>query len=162
MKASEICTSNGKKTLNIDHIIEALKEIKFDNHIRKLQCELDFSALENEENNLIKKESVTNLEDSVGMKDLINKKRKNKKEKKNFEFTEDLLNEQMKLFEKSKMQNMQSHLTKTGINGNGSLNNLKNGEDYLLKENSKKLKLENMEKNLFAEERNNEEEQDFD
>ena len=46
----------------------------------------------------------------MGMKDIINKKRNSKKEKKTFEFTEDLLNEQMELFEKSKMENMQNYL----------------------------------------------------
>ena len=83
MKAIEVCTSNGKKTLNVDQIIEALKLINFDSHIKKLQAELDLTALQNEDlYSLSKKESIPIIDDSMGMKDLINKKRKNKKEKK--------------------------------------------------------------------------------
>ena len=37
---SQICTKNGKKTLNIEHILEALKAMNFDNHIKLLTKEL--------------------------------------------------------------------------------------------------------------------------
>jgi hypothetical protein len=167
LKATEVCTSNGKKTLNVDHIIEALKLINFDSHIKKLQAELDLTALQNEDSNsLSKKESIPIIDDSMGMKDLINKKRKNKKEKKTFEFTEDLLNEQMELFEKSKMENMQNYLYE-GISYNNiaatSGRVVSNGEAFLL-DNNKKMKLDIIEQDLFTkkERTNSQEEINFD
>jgi len=139
--------------LNVDHIIEALKLINFDSHIKKLQAELDLDALQNEDaNNLIKKDSNAIIEDSMGMKDLINKKRKSKKEKKTFEFTEDLLNEQMELFEKSKMENMQNYLYE-GVSVNNISNStgkIINSGEALLLDNNKKLKLDIIERDLFA------------
>lgn len=165
MEATKVCTSHGKKTLNIDHILEALKLINFNSHIKKLQGELDFNKLENEEINLRKKETNGgNLEESsaIGMKDLINKKRKNKKDKKTFEFSEDMINEQMQLFEKSKMENMPNILMRGTPSAN--LNNINSKENAVLKDGNKKLKLDNvMEKSLFANEKKTiEEEVDFD
>jgi len=139
----------------VDHIIEALKQINFDSHIKNLQAELDLTALQNEDattNNLSKKESTAVIEDSMGMKDLINKKRKSKKEKKTFEFTEDLLNEQMELFEKSKMENMQNYLYEgVSYNNIGATGGrvISNGEALLL-DNNKKMKLDIIEQDLFA------------
>ncbi len=88
----------------------------------------------------------------MGMKDLINKKRKSKKEKKTFEFTEDLLNEQMELFEKSKMENMQNYLYEgVSYNNIGATGGrvISNGETLLL-DNNKKMKLDIIEQDLFA------------
>ena len=118
--------------------------------------------MENEENNLNKKDSSAAIvDDSMGMKDLINKKRKNKKDKKTFEYSEDMLNEQMELFEKSKMENMQNFLLRGTTATN--VNNINYGRDSLLKEDNKKMKLDIMEKNLFANDRKgSEEELDFD
>jgi hypothetical protein len=117
-------------------------------------------------NNLTKKESGAIIDDSMGMKDLINKKRKSKKEKKTFEFTEDLLNEQMELFEKSKMENMQNYLYDgVSYNNIGSAGGrlVNNGEGLLL-DNNKKLKLDIIEQDLFAkkERTNSQEEINFD
>lgn len=144
--------------MNVDHIIEALKQINFDSHIKKLQAELDLNALQNEDsNNLLKKESSAIIDDSMGMKDLINKKRKSKKEKKTFEFTEDLLNEQMELFEKSKMENMQNYLYEgVSYNNIGATTGrvISNGEALHL-DNNKKLKLDIIEQDLFAKKEKN-------
>ena len=164
LKATEVCSSHGKKTLNTDHILEALKLINFNSHIKKLQGELDLNNMENEENTLTKKESNALVcEDSIGMKDLINKKRKNKKDKKTFEFSEDMLKEQDKLFEKSKIENMQNILMR-GTSTTGNRNNISTYEENaVLKEDNKKLKLDIMEKNLFANDKKTyEEEVDFD
>jgi hypothetical protein len=113
--------------------------------------------LQNEEVNLNKKESGPFIEDSMGMKDLINKKRKNKKEKKTFEFSEDLLNEQMELFEKSKMENMQNYLME-GVSVN-NINHNGNESNALILENNKKLRLDIIEKDLFSKNRKNSEEE---
>jgi hypothetical protein len=99
-----ICTDKGKKTLNVDHVIEALKSINLDSHIKLLSAELDLSELQNDDN----KEVV--IENSLNMKDLINKQKKKNRKKVKHEFNEDDVNEQMELFERSKMQNMQSFL----------------------------------------------------
>ena len=153
---------HGKKTLNIDHILEALNLINFNSHIKKLQGELDLNNMENEDNSVTKKESNGQVvEDSIGMKDLINKKRKNKKDKKVFEYSEDMLNEQNQLFEKSKLENMQ---LMRGTSSTGNMNNISTTIDNaVLNENNKKLKLDIMEKNLFANNKKAyEEEVDFD
>ena len=123
--------------------------------------------MQNEDaNNLSKKESTAAIDDSIGMKDLINKKRKSKKEKKTFEFTEDLLNEQMELFEKSKMENMQNYIYEgVSYNNIGATSGrvVNNGEALLL-DNNKKLKLDIIEQDLFAkkERTNSQEEINFD
>lgn len=177
-KATEVCTSYGKKTLNIDHILEALKLINFNSHIKKLQGELDFDKIINEkDDNLSNKKESQNLiyEDSIGMKDLINKKRKNKKDKKAFQYSEDMLNEQMELFEKSKMENMQNILMKGGCTTlalneeednytlNTNIKNCKEGNFNIKNGQNKKLNLDIIEKNLFANEKKEyQEEVDFD
>ena len=118
--------------------------------------------MENEDNSVTKKESNgLVVEDSIGMKDLINKKRKNKKDKKVFEYSEDMLNEQNQLFEKSKLENMQ---LMRGTSSTGNMNNISTTIDNaVLNENNKKLKLDIMEKNLFANNKKAyEEEVDFD
>lgn len=126
-----------------------MKLINFDSHIKKLQGELDLNALQNDD---IKKEQ--GKEDPIGMKDLINKKRKSKKRKKTFEYNEDLLNEQMELFEKSKMENMQNYLYE-GI----STNNINPGNESIVNENNSKLQLDIIEKDLFSKERKSSEEE---
>ena len=126
-----------------------MKLINFDSHIKKLQGELDLNALQNDD---IKKEQ--GKEDPIGMKDLINKKRKSKKRKKTFEYNEDLLNEQMELFEKSKMENMQNYLYE-GI----STNNINTGNESIVNENNSKLQLDIIEKDLFSKERKSSEEE---
>ena len=142
--------------------MEALNLINFNSHIKKLQGELDLNNMENEDNSVTKKESNgLVVEDSIGMKDLINKKRKNKKDKKVFEYSEDMLNEQNQLFEKSKLENMQ---LMRGTSSTGNMNNISTTIDNaVLNENNKKLKLDIMEKNLFANNKKAyEEEVDFD
>jgi len=162
LKATEVCTSNGKKTLNVDHIIEALKLINFDSHIKKLQAELDLNALKNDDNtNIFKKECTNNIEGAMGMKDLINKKRKTKKDRKTFEFTEDLLHEQMELFEKSKIENMQNYLFEgiTVNNINNQSARINNNGEAVLMDSHKKLKLDIIEHDLFVKERKNSQEE---
>lgn len=124
------------------------------------------NKIENEDNNnLNRKESNTLVaEDSMGMKDLINKKRKHKRDKKTFEFSEDMLNEQMELFEKSKMETMQNILMTGAQSANANSNNINTQEENaLLKEDNKKVRLDIMEKNLFANDKKAyEEDVDFD
>lgn len=54
----KICTNSGKKTLNVDHVIEALREMGLESHINKLQEEIkkndkeknEYEELKNEKN----------------------------------------------------------------------------------------------------------------
>lgn len=154
--ASKICAEKGKKTLNVDHVIEALKQMNFDLHIKKLTSEADFSECQNEE----KGKSVV-IDDSQGVKDLINKKKKKKNKKWKHEFNEDDVNEQMELFEKSKQENLQNYL-----NSQSSFNNFESGigvqsGNGLLLPNNKKMRLDQMESELFQNKVNNDE-VDFD
>lgn len=109
----------GKKTLNVDHVIEALKKLKFDNYLKNICTENLNCNEENEENT---KEIVE--KDPLEMKDLINKKKKRKtKKKKNFEINQDLMNQQLELFEKSKTDTFNLYLTNISTNLNGTNGN---------------------------------------
>ena len=78
----------------MDHVIEALKKLKFDNYLKNICTENLNVNEENEENT---KEMAE--KDPMEMKDLINKKKKRKtKKKKNFEINQDLINQQLELF----------------------------------------------------------------
>lgn len=138
-----ICTEKGKKTLNIEHIIEALQQMKFEAHIKKLTSELDLSSIENDA------KFDEKYEDAMEVKDLINKqKKKSKKRKRAPEFNEELANEQELLFEQAKLNMILTH----------SKDNL-NPDD--LSSNNKRMKLEQIEKDLF-DSRTLEDEENFD
>lgn len=149
--ASQICTEKGKKTLNVDHVIQALRQMKFENHIKLLTSELDLAAMQQTEEKVI--------EDNREMKDLINKhKKKKKNKKKNHDFyDEDLINEQNELFEKCKQENFNLMFSQTQNYFNS--NNV--NKDFIYTENNKKMKLDNQEEELFRKKSINEEE-DFD
>lgn len=94
----DICNESGKKTLNINHIIAALRKSGFENHIKSLQADLNIDPnAETEEFN------TTNMEE---MKEKLNQKKKKKKDKKknDIEFDEELRKEQMLLFEQSRLE----------------------------------------------------------
>jgi hypothetical protein len=148
--ASQICTDKGKKTLNLDHVIQALKTMNFESHIKKLSSELDLSALQNEEKG---KELI---EDAQEMKDLINQqKKKNKKKKRTIEFTEEMANEQLNLFAKANLM-----MNSSEINQEEAAHYINYDENSLKLNGNKKMKLDLQEKNLFSVDK--EEEVDFD
>lgn len=155
--ASLICAEKGKKTLNVDHVIEALKRMNFESHIKKLTSELDLSAIEKEEN----ASELVQQKSSQEMKDLINKqKRKVKKRKKNHDFDEDMVQEQLKLFEQSKLESLQEMNQSYYHNFLSIDNNLKS--NALMTGNNKKMRLDQIEMDLFAKDQNNkQEEEDF-
>mmetsp|Transcript_17513 Transcript_17513/g.18170 ORF Transcript_17513/g.18170 Transcript_17513/m.18170 type:complete len:199 (+) Transcript_17513:1-597(+) len=96
--SSDICNDSGKKTLNINHILEALQKLGFENHIKHLQRELNLD---------VSQEALELGQNEVDeMKERINQKKKKKKDKKknDIEFDEELKNEQLKLFEKSRIE----------------------------------------------------------
>ena len=148
--ASQICTEKGKKTLNVEHVIEALRQMNFEDHIKKLSSELDLSACNNED----KVKEI--FEDAQEMKDLINQqKKKTKKRKRNIEFTEEMANEQLILFAKAKMD----HDFKVGGN-NTNGNNPDNTVNSNIHAMDTKIVLEKFGEDLFTSDNKNEE--DFD
>ena len=94
----QICSKNGKKTLNIEHILEALKTMNFNKHIKLLTSELSIKELENDE----KEELEIKYEDNMNVKQLINRKKKSNKRKRGYltkEDLEELAREQREMFE---------------------------------------------------------------
>ena len=75
----QICSNNGKKTLNIEHILEALKTMNFNKHIKLLTSELSIKEMENDEKE--EKEMDVKYEDNMYVKQLINRKKKSNKRK---------------------------------------------------------------------------------
>jgi hypothetical protein len=151
--ASQICTERGKKTLNVDHVIDALKQMQFDNHIKKLSSELDLTACQNEEKQVV--------EDVQEMKELINKqKKKSKKKKKHHEFNDEMVNEQLELFERSRMENLPSLMPQNSFLFESS-EVIQSGNALILP-NNKKMRLDQIEQDLFQTNKNKTEEVDFD
>jgi hypothetical protein len=177
--ASQVCTEKGKKTLNVDHVIQALKLMNFENHIKKLTSELDLTACQNEEKG---KEII---EDAQEMKDLINQqKKKNKKKKRPIEFTEEMANEQLNLFASANIM-MAVGDSRNGTNGNHhnhhNHDNHNHDDHHTASEvehdfrssdiqdsnskrvnGNKKMRLDQIENDLFAYTKNKNEEIDFD
>lgn len=149
--ASQICGEKGKKTLNVDHVIEALKRMNFTSHIKLLTSELDLSAIQKEESGI-----DLIVQNTQEMKDLINKrKKKNKKRKRSFD--EEMELEQQKLFEQSKIDNMQilsNNYYSNILNPENNVRNIQNVNQTLL--------LDQIGNDLFNVSQNNNEEEDFD
>lgn len=98
-KSTTVCTEYGKKTITVTHILETLKKEKLDSHLKKLQTELDLN--EDEEEEVDTKRKMKELKVTIN-----SKKRKGNKEKKTKKIvmTEEMMNEQAMLFEKSKLE----------------------------------------------------------
>lgn len=114
--------------------------MKFDKHIKMITNELDLNAQKNEENE--------KYEDEMEVKDLIIKqKKKSKKRKRTPEFNEDMANEQELLFEQAKMNMILLQRT---------------SEEVLRNDETNKMRLEQIEKDLFESKNDEEEDVDFD
>jgi len=125
---AKICTECGKKTLNLEHILEALKKMKFEKHIEKLvehlkkNGEIDtskYDQLENEKKN-----------ENKNLKQLINKKKKRGgRKKKCFEDEkerDEMKRAQAKMFEEARndmnRQQEQNLLENFGYSSNNGEN----------------------------------------
>jgi hypothetical protein len=107
----QICSKNGKKTLNIEHILEALKTMNFNKHIKLLTNELSIKELENDE--IEEKELEIKYEDNMNVKQLINRKKKSNKRKRAYENKEDLeelAREQREMFEQARLEQMNEQM----------------------------------------------------
>ena len=111
--SSDVCNGSGKKTLSMDHIIEALKKLGLDTHIKQIvQLELKLDKCNDTE---------INEDDVDEMKDRLNKKKRKKDKKNEIVMTEDLKAEQMRLFEESRLEAMriiESEQIQTEMNSN--------------------------------------------
>ena len=108
----QICSKNGKKTLNIEHILEALKTMNFNKHIKLLTSELSIKEMENEDK-AEEKELEIKYEDHMNVKKLLNKKKKTSKRKRPYETQEDLeelAREQREMFEQARLEQMNQEL----------------------------------------------------
>lgn len=122
--ASEVCLASGKKTITVNHVIEALKKIGLEKHILLLYSELDPKALVDEED--IKE---TGLADDMKAK-LNGKKRKAKEKKmKKIEMTEDMIREQEMLFQQSQIQYEMMMQEKKGSQKEENANYINKEED---------------------------------
>jgi hypothetical protein len=131
--------------------------MNFENHIKKLTSELDLSACQNEDKG---KEII---EDAQEMKDLINQqKKKNKKKKRPIEFTEEMANEQLNLFASANIMMAYGEPNVIGQNGNSNKNGNLPEENSLRVNGNKKMRLDQIENDLFASKMNKNEEIDFD
>lgn len=97
-EASNICLGSGKKTITVTHVVEGLRKIGLEKHIKQLYSELDPKSLLDEEDI---KENIPN-----DMKAKINGRKKKVKDKKHkkIEMTEDMINEQSMLFQQSRIE----------------------------------------------------------
>ncbi len=120
--AFQICSNNGKKTLNIEHILEALKTMNFNKHIKLLTSELSIKEMENDE----KEELEIKYEDNMNVKQLINRKKKSNKRKRGYESKEDLeelARAQREMFEQARLEQMNQELNKNIIHNQIKDNN---------------------------------------
>ena len=142
---AKICTECGKKTLNLEHILEALKKMKFEKHIEKLvehlkkNGEIDtskYDQLEDEKKN-----------ENKNLKQLINKKKKRGGRKKKYFEDENERDEmkrlQAKMFEEARNdmnrqqeQNQMENFESNFINGENEEN------ENLDEENNKEINLD--------------------
>ena len=120
----QICSKNGKKTLNIEHILEALKTMNFNKHIKLLTSELSIKEMENEDK-AEEKELEIKYEDHMNVKQLKKKKKKTNKRKRPYETQEDLeelAREQREMFEQARLEQMNEqmneHIIQNQINEN--------------------------------------------
>ena len=98
---AKICTDWGKKTLNLEHIFQALKEMKFDKHIDRLVKDVkDLKNGEIDTSNYDKLEEEKQKENK-NLKQLINKKKKRGGRKKKYFENED---------ERAQMKEMQEKM----------------------------------------------------
>lgn len=106
----KICTESKKKTLNVEHILEALKRMKFDEHIKLIVAD-NIRECDSDKYNML--EDDKKIENKV-VKQFINKKQKRKGKKKkcfeNDEERENIKKMQAAMFEEARMEYEKSQM----------------------------------------------------
>ena len=158
---NKICLESGKKTLNIEHVIEALKQMKFTKHIDLLIKDNPNGTNESEKIKQLTKnlnEEENKIENN-NIKKLINKKKKRGSRKKHvFEDEnekEAIKRMQEQMYEEAKQDlslKQQNSMPELQMNNNlSSLSNINNELNSSQKENNsaKPQNLEDYGKQLF-------------
>ena len=164
---SKICLESGKKTLNIEHVIEALRQMNFENHI-----DLLVKALPNGEKDPEKLKILTNVNlsqddgniENNNLKKLINKKKKRGSRKKN-SFIDENEKEAIKKMQDAMYEEARNDLSlqqqsqifsneiklSENMNNFSNLNNIGNEVNTELKDNNfrKSQNLDEYGKNIF-------------
>ena len=148
---SKICLQSGKKTLNIDHVLEALKKMSFKNHIDLLVKDLPKGEKDPEKLKLLSNVKLTEdneKDENNNLKKLINKKKKRGSRKKNAFMDENekekIKKQQDEMYEEAlhhlslQQQNQYSSDFKLGENSNdfGNMNNNENEISHEFKDTS--------------------------
>ena len=130
-EGAEICTKWGKKTLNLEHIFEALKKLELGTHIDKLIKDVkdikngDIEPLENDQ---LEEEKI---KENKNLKQLINKKKKRGGRKKKYFENEDE-REEMKAMQEKMFEEARNDMNKMQENNMfeaGYVNNEQNHEE---------------------------------
>ena len=149
---AQICEDWKKKTLNLEHIFEALKQLKFQKHIELLAKESKTGEKDKEED----EDEEKNFENK-NLKKMINKKKKrNGRKKKYYENEEekkDMIEAENKIFEDARLEMMKEEnqlLMNQNLNVDNEANE-ENGNEIDNNENEKEKNEDNakLDKNLF-------------
>ena len=154
---SKICLQSGKKTLNIEHVIEALKKLSFKTHIDLLIKDLPKGEKDPEKLKLLSNVTLNDeneKEENNNLKKLINKKKKRERRKNVFmdeKEKEEIKKRQDQMYEEAlhhlslEQQNQYSSDFQLGENNNAfsNMNNIGNEISPELKNNINLNKGEN-------------------
>ena len=150
---AQICEDWKKKTLNLEHIFEALKQLKFHKHIELLAKESKKGETDKDED----EDEEKNFENK-NLKKMINKKKKRcgrnkKKYYENEEEKKDMIEAENKIFEDARLEMMkeESQLLENQGHNEGIEPNEENDNEIGNHENEKEKNEDNtkLDKNLF-------------
>ncbi len=132
---AKICTDSGKKTLNLEHILEALKQMQFNKHIERLVKDLKNSEIDSSKYDQLEEDKKN---ENKNLKQLINKKKKRGGRKKKC-FEDENERDQMKkmqekMFEEAR-NDMNKQQEKTMLENIGYKRNDENNDEEDYKDN---------------------------
>ena len=160
---SKICLKSGKKTLNIEHVIEALRQMNFKNHIDLLVKDLPNGEKDPEKLKILTNVNLSQDDDenieNNNLKKLINKKKKRGSRKKNAIMDENekeaIKKMQDAMYEEARndlsLQQQSQIFSSENMNNYTNLNNTGNEVSTELKDHnfSKSQNLDEYGKNIF-------------
>lgn len=105
---AKICTDSGKKTLNLEHILEALKQMQFNKHIERLVKDLKNSEIDSSKYDQLEEDKKN---ENKNLKQLINKKKKRGGRKKKC-FEDENERDQMKKMQEKMFEEARNDMNK--------------------------------------------------